>query len=130
MNTNLTNQMTQLVGEIASLREARVAFQDARTAFVGSLADSRAAMEETCSQMREGFQAARTEMADRLHHDLHEFTSNLKQNVNDSRDALAGDLAGARQAWNGNSGLAASPPKTRAEESTATHASKARRKKG
>jgi len=118
MNTNLTNQMTQLVGEIASLREARAAF--------------RVQLGETCSQMREGFQTARAEMAGKMNDDLREFTSGLREQVANLRDAFAGDLAGARQAWYGSSGMAAPPSKARAahaEEPVETYASKARKKK-
>ena len=105
---NLTSQMAQLRATIDSLRDKR--------------AEDRATLASTVSQMREGFQTARADMAEKLQRDLHAFTSHLRQHVADLRGEVASDLAGARAAWLGLSRMAARPPKTRAEVSAPTPA--------
>jgi len=107
--------MAQLRANIDSLRDRR--------------AEDRAALAATVSQMREGFQTARADMADKLQSDLHAFTSHLRQHVADLRGEIAGDLAGARAAWLGKSWEAARPPKTPAAPSTETVAPKSRKSK-
>lgn len=114
--------MAQLRLNINSLR-------DARASFLRNLADDRAALAATVSQMQEGFQTARADMAANMQRDLHAFTSHLHQHVAGLhqyvaglRGEIAGDLAGARAVWLGHSKRAARPPKTYPEASAPTPA--------
>lgn len=112
---NLTNQMAQLRLNIDSLR-------DARASLLRNLADDRATQAATVSQMVEGFQTARADMADNMQHKLHAFTSHLRQHVADLRGEVSDDLAGARAAWLGKPGKAARTTKTYAEASASPSA--------
>lgn len=101
----------------------------ARASFLRNLAGDRATLAATVSQMQQGFQTARADMAANMQRDLHAFTSHLRQhvvtlaqNVADLRGEIAGDMAGARAVWLGHSRRAARPPKTYAEASAPTPA--------
>ena len=100
MNT-LTNEMTRLCGEIASLKESR---SNLMTSIVSANAD----MQKDVCDMISGFRKARIEMADDTHKDLSDFTNKIKSSVTELRQkvvafqtSLHNDLAGAHMAWHG-----------------------------
>ena len=98
MTSNLTNDMTRLCGQIAALR-------DSRADLMSHLAETRAEMQATISQMVGGFGEARSEMARQTKAELGGFVGRVKEAVTELREKVAGlqeefreDLAGAHRA--------------------------------
>jgi len=131
---NLTDDITRLCGEIASLR-------DSRAALMSSLAEGREEMQDAVSRMMAGFGEARAEMAKQTQADLGDFVNQVKEAVTELREkvvamqgAFREDLAGAHQAWHGGGptprrASAPAGPSARAEEPAAETAPRAKKRK-
>ena len=134
MTSNLTNDMTRLCGQIAALR-------DSRADLMSHLAETRAEMQATISQMVGGFGEARSEMARQTKAELGGFVGRVKEAVTELREKVAGlqeefreDLAGAHRAWHGASPAPRPAPTIlkasfRAQEPSEELTPKARKKK-
>jgi len=100
MNT-LTNEMTRLCGEIASMKEIRASL-------LGNIAAANVEMQKGVTDMINGFHKARVEMADDTHKELSDFTNKIKGSVTKLRGRVVGfqtavhkDLTGAHKVWHG-----------------------------
>ena len=90
----LTEEMTNLCGEIVAMRTRRGALLKA---LESESNERREAVSDLCKQ----FHKARMGMARRTHHERVSFLRHLRHGVNVQRRELRSDLAGVRKAWAG-----------------------------
>ena len=98
----LTDDMTRLAGEIH-------AGHSDRERLVGDLKRGMHELRLDVAGMQAAFRTGRREMARRQGQTLRGFVANLESTVGSLRQAVATDLAGARQAWTGGTTAAGEP---------------------
>lgn len=92
----LTDDMTRLCGEIATLRGMRAS---AMNELQQDTKERKKTVDELCSQMHDD----RTAMARQTKKERMSFMKGVRRSVNAQRREMSIDLAGARKAWAGKS---------------------------
>ena len=93
----LTRDMARLHDEIVNARSQRHDLM----ASVKQASDDR---KEAVLEMTEGFHAARVDMATKMAASHARFLGSLREHVDNLREAVSSDLAGARRAFQGGRG--------------------------